>query len=142
MMSTCVNAMNACICVIRAAIITPNAVSVKDSSRSSPITLKIRTGSYGTCAGPARARMAIPWKVETVGPPRHFSITIAELLTGAISFSRRTRTQGPHSIEAAEKMAVNRTDIDARRHCPARGVSAARADPEAGSVRVRDLDAG
>lgn len=33
--------------VIRAAIITPNAVSVKESSTSSPITVSIRRGLCG-----------------------------------------------------------------------------------------------
>jgi hypothetical protein len=36
--------MNACIRVILAAAISQNAVSVKDSSRTSPITVKIRIG--------------------------------------------------------------------------------------------------
>ncbi len=47
-------AMNACICVILAAIISQNAVSVKDSGRTSPITVKIRIG------WPADARQAWP----------------------------------------------------------------------------------
>jgi hypothetical protein len=46
-------AMNACICVILAAIISQNAVSMKDG-RSSPITVKIRIGL------PADARLAWP----------------------------------------------------------------------------------
>jgi hypothetical protein len=57
--SICVRAMNACIRVIRTAIITPYAASVKESRRSSPITVRIRTGSHCTCASPAGARMMI-----------------------------------------------------------------------------------
>jgi hypothetical protein len=104
--------MNACIRVILAAIITPNAVSVKDSSSNSPITVRNRMGLYGTPARPARARMMIPWKVETAAPPRHFPITIADLLTGATSISRRKPDSPSHTMGAAEKMAVNRTGID------------------------------
>ena len=44
MTSIWVSAMNACICLIRAAIITPNAVSVNESSSSSPITVRNRMG--------------------------------------------------------------------------------------------------
>jgi hypothetical protein len=56
--------------------------------------------------------MTIPWKVETVAPPRHFPITIADLLTGATSISRRSPNSRSHTIEAAVKMAVNSTDMD------------------------------
>ena len=56
--------------------------------------------------------MTIPWKVETVAPPRHFPMTIADLLTGATSISRRNPNSRSYTIDAAEKMAVNRTDID------------------------------
>ncbi len=55
--------------------------------------------------------MTIPWNVATVAPPRHFPITIADLLTGATSISRRNPNSRSHTIEAAENMAVNRTDI-------------------------------
>jgi hypothetical protein len=41
-----------------------------------------------------------------------FSITIADLLTGATSISRRKPNSRSHTIEAAEKWAVNSTDID------------------------------
>jgi len=77
--------MNPGIRVIRAASITPNAARVKESRRSSPITVSIRTGLYCTCASLASARMMIPAIVETVAPPRHFPITVADLLTGATS---------------------------------------------------------
>ena len=56
--------------------------------------------------------MMIPWKVETVAPPRHFPITIADLLTGATSISRRNPNPRFRTMEAAEKMAVNSTGID------------------------------
>src|SRR6266516_1536512 len=45
-----VSAMNAWICLIRAAIMTPNAVSVNDSSSNSPTRVSSSTGSYSTCA--------------------------------------------------------------------------------------------
>ena len=38
----------------------------------------------------------IPWNVETVAPPRHFPITIADLLTGATSISRRNPNSRPY----------------------------------------------
>ena len=47
--------------------------------------------------------MTIPWKVETVAPPRHFPITMADLLTGATSISRRNPNSRSQTIEAAEK---------------------------------------
>ena len=53
----------------------------------------------------------IPWKVATVAPPRHFPMTIADLLTGATSISRKNPNSRSQTIDAAEKMAVNSTDI-------------------------------
>ena len=38
-------------------------------------------------------------------------MTIADLLTGATSISRRNPNSRSHTMEAAEKMAVNSTDI-------------------------------
>ena len=49
--------MNARSRVILAASITPNAVRVKESGSGSPITVRMRMGSYGTCASLASARM-------------------------------------------------------------------------------------
>jgi hypothetical protein len=70
--------MNACICDIRAAIIRPNKVNVKESKSSSPITVSIRMQSQSTWATPAKTKKMIPWKVATVAPPRHFPMTIAD----------------------------------------------------------------
>ncbi len=55
--------------------------------------------------------MTILWKVETVAPPRHFLITVAGPLTGATSVSHRNPKSRSRTIEVAEKMAVNSTDI-------------------------------
>ncbi len=52
-----------------------------------------------------------PWKVATVAPPRHFPITMAHRRTGATSISRRNPNSRSHTIDAAEKIAVNSTDI-------------------------------
>ena len=53
----------------------------------------------------------IPWNVATVAPPRHLPMTIADRLTGATSISRRKPNSRSQTIEAAEKMAVNSTDM-------------------------------
>ena len=53
----------------------------------------------------------MPWKVATVAPPRHLPTTMAHRRTGATSISRRNPNSRSHTIEAAEKMAVNRTDM-------------------------------
>jgi hypothetical protein len=45
-------------CPIRAAIITPNAVTVNGSSM--PTTLRSSTGLYGTCANQARHKKVTP----------------------------------------------------------------------------------
>lgn len=54
-----VSVMNARIRVIRPATITPNAMSAKESRRSSPIAVRVRIGFPGAYASPARARMMI-----------------------------------------------------------------------------------
>ena len=53
----------------------------------------------------------MPCKVAIVAPPRHLPITIAARLTGATSISRRNPNSRSQTIEAAEKIAVNSTDI-------------------------------
>ena len=53
----------------------------------------------------------IPWNVAIVAPPRHLPITIDARLTGATRISRRKPNSRSHTIEAAEKMAVNSTDM-------------------------------
>src|SRR6202161_2435305 len=53
----------------------------------------------------------IPWNVATVAPPRHLPMTIADMLTGGTSISRRNPNSRSQTIEAAEKMAVNSTDM-------------------------------
>src|SRR6185437_1170181 len=58
------------------------------------------------------ARMAIPGKVETVAPPGHFPITMADKLTRATSISRRNPNSRSRTMEAAEKMAVDSADMD------------------------------
>jgi hypothetical protein len=55
--------------------------------------------------------MMMPWKVAMVAPPRHLPMTMADRLTGATSISRRNPNSRSQTIEAAEKMAVNMTDI-------------------------------
>jgi hypothetical protein len=60
---------------------------------------------------PARARKMTPWKVAMVAPPRHLPITIEPRLTGARSISRKNPNSRSHTIDAAEKIAVNSTDI-------------------------------
>jgi hypothetical protein len=52
-----------------------------------------------------------PWKVATVAPPRHLPITMAQRRTGATSISRRKPNSRSQTIDAAEKMAVNSTDM-------------------------------
>ena len=52
-----------------------------------------------------------PWNVATVAPPRHLPITMAQRRTGATSISRRNPNSRSHTIEAAEKIAVNSTDM-------------------------------
>jgi hypothetical protein len=42
----------------------------------------------------------------------HFPITIADLLTGVTSISRKNPNSRSQIIDAAEKIAVNSTDID------------------------------
>jgi len=49
--------------------------------------------------------------VATVAPPRHLPITIAHRRTGATSISRRNPNSRSQTIEAAEKIDVNSTDI-------------------------------
>ena len=56
MTSICVNAMNACICVTRAAIITPNAVSVKESSNNSPIMVSKQNGTVRYAREPGQGQ--------------------------------------------------------------------------------------
>ena len=53
----------------------------------------------------------MPWKVAMVAPPRHLPTTMAARLTGATSISRRKPNSRSQTIEAAEKMAVNMTDM-------------------------------
>ena len=53
----------------------------------------------------------IPWKVATVAPPRHLPTTIVHRRTGATIISARKPNSLSHTIEAAEKIAVNSTDI-------------------------------
>src|SRR5689334_24956776 len=56
--------------------------------------------------------MTMPWSVAMVAPPRHLPITMEARLTGATSISRRNPNSRSYTIEAAEKMAVNRTESD------------------------------
>ncbi len=49
--------------------------------------------------------------MATVAPPRHLPITIAHRRTGATSISRRNPNSRSQTIEAAEKIAVNSTDM-------------------------------
>ena len=55
--------------------------------------------------------MMMPWKVAMVAPPKILPITMADRLTGATSISRRNPNSRSQTIEAAEKMAVNMTDM-------------------------------
>ena len=55
--------------------------------------------------------MMMPWKVAMVAPPNILPITMADRLTGATSISRRNPNSRSQTIEAAEKIAVNMTDI-------------------------------
>ena len=60
---------------------------------------------------PASASITTPWSVATVAPPRHLPSTIEPRRTGATSISRRKPNSRSHTIEPAEKIAVNSTDI-------------------------------
>ncbi len=53
----------------------------------------------------------MPWNVAIVAPPRHLPITIGARLTGATRISRRKPNSRSQTIDPAEKMAVNSTDI-------------------------------
>ena len=55
--------------------------------------------------------MMMPWMVAIVAPPRHLPTTMADRLTGATSISRRKPNSRSHTMEAAEKIAVNITDM-------------------------------
>jgi hypothetical protein len=56
-------------------------------------------------------RITMPWKVAMVAPPRHLPMTMADRLTGATSISRRNPNSRSHTIDPAEKIAVNSTAI-------------------------------
>jgi hypothetical protein len=53
--------------------------------------------------------MMAAWTVATVPPPRIFPMTRAVRPIGATSISRRKPNSRSHTIDTAEKMAVNRT---------------------------------
>ena len=55
--------------------------------------------------------MITPWKLATVAPPRHLPITIELRRTGATIISRRNPNSRSHTIEAAENIAVNITEM-------------------------------
>src|SRR6516165_5276753 len=84
-------------------------------SRSAIVTGKILGGA--TIATIQRiimlalAGLMMPWMVAMVAPPRILPVTMADRLTGATSISRRNPNSRSQTIEAAEKMAVNRTDM-------------------------------
>src|SRR6476660_3745180 len=104
--------MNDCTAWIRADAITPNAVNVNASSSNSATSVSNSTGEYGTWTNPAKQSMTTPWNVATVAPPRDFPTTIAPRRTGATSISRRNPNSRSHTIETAEKIAVNRIVIE------------------------------
>ena len=107
----CMTPMNDCICLIRTAIITPNAVIVNASSSCSMKIPMISSGSYGTPTSPASRITITPWMLATVAPPRHLPITIELRRTGATIISRRNPNSRSHTIEAAENIAVNITEM-------------------------------
>jgi len=53
----------------------------------------------------------MPWQVATVAPPKHLPTTIVHRRTGATSISARNPNSRSHTIDAAEKIEVNSTDI-------------------------------
>ena len=55
--------------------------------------------------------MMRPCIVAMVAPPKHLPITIEARLIGATSISRRNPNSRSQTIEAAEKIAVNSTDM-------------------------------
>ena len=107
----CITPMNDCICLIRTAIITPNAVIANASASCRTKIPRISSGSYGTWTSPARQITITPWKLATVAPPRHLPITIELRRTGATIISRRNPNSRSHTIEAAENIAVNITEM-------------------------------
>ena len=89
----------------------PKAVRVNASSSCRAITSTIISGLYGTPTRPAIATTMRPCIPATVAPPRHLPITIEPRRIGATSISRRKPNSRSHTIDAAENIGVNITDI-------------------------------
>ena len=94
-------------CSMRAASMRPIAVSMNATSIIMSNMVTISSSEYGTCTSPMSASMIAPWAVATVAPPSALPHTIAERRTGATSISRRKPNSRSHTIETAEKIAVN-----------------------------------
>ena|ERR1022692_3212569 len=103
--------MNAWNCLILAAIITPKAVRVNDSSSNSPMRVTISTGWYGKSAKPARIRNHDALESRDRGTAQALANHDRGPATGATRISRRNPNSLSHTIDAADNIAVNSTDI-------------------------------
>lgn len=79
---------------------------------SSPSSVRMSKGSYGTPTRPAMATSSVPWRTPAVAPPRHLPVTMAPRRTGATSISRMKPNSRSQTSEPAEKKHVKRTDIE------------------------------
>ena len=127
----CITPMNDCICLMRTATMTPNAVMLKASSSCSAKTPRISAGVVGHAheARPAQSTIT-PWKHATVAPPRHLPITIdaaphrrdhhlAQEAELAVPHDRRRREhRGEHHRHAEDAGVDEGLEVDAVRAAP------------------------
>jgi hypothetical protein len=103
--------MTVCICWMRAAITSPNAVSVKASRNTSSTSTTTRRGDSDTSTSGASTSTRQACSVATAAPPSVLPIMIELRRTGATSISRRNPNSRSHTIDTAENIAVNSVEV-------------------------------